>query len=119
MLVDIHQSDEQGNVFTLQENLTICWRGRVLSVPAGFESDGASVPRFFWRIVFPPGDNRALKAAFAHDYLYRRHPEEWSKKDADQMFFDLLRAGGIPCIRASLAYWGVRLFGRRSWQGTK
>ncbi len=65
MLIDIHTSDEMGNVFTLREELS--YGG--LTVPAGFESDGASVPRFFWRIVFPPGDNRALRAAFLHEWF--------------------------------------------------
>ena len=47
--VEVHQADERGNVFTLLEELH--WGG--ITVPAGFESDGASVPRFFWRAVFP------------------------------------------------------------------
>ena len=116
MLVDVHQSDEYGNVFTLREKLEIRWNGKWLIVPVGFKSDGASVPRFFWRIVFPPGDNRALRAAFAHDWIYRMHPEGWTKAEADQMFYDLLIADGIPVINAKLAYWGVRLFGSAAWK---
>ena len=41
--VAIHQCDQQGNVYTLLEELTINWKGKVLTVPAGFKSDGASV----------------------------------------------------------------------------
>lgn len=116
MLVDIHKSDAQGNVFTLKELLTIHYAGRVLIVPIGFESDGASVPRFFWRLVFPPGDDKALRAAFAHDYLYRVHPAGWDKEFADLMFHDLLIEDGIPKIRASLAWLGVAIFGRKAWE---
>ena len=116
MLVDVHQSDEFGNVYTLRERLEIRWNGKLLTVPVGFKSDGASVPRFFWRAVFPPGDNRALRAAFAHDYVYRMHPDGWTKAEADQMFYDLLIADGIPVINAKLAYWGVRLFGGKAWE---
>ena len=30
--------------------------GRIIEVPAGFETDFASVPRLFWRVVPPGGD---------------------------------------------------------------
>ena len=112
MKIEVHQSDEMGNVFRLLEPL-LC---RGLIVPVGFESDGASVPRFFWRIVFPPGDNRALRAAFIHDWIYRTHPAGWSREAADNLFRTLLIEDGVPRISADLAYWGVRLFGKSSWE---
>ena len=112
MLVDVHTSDEMGNVYTLREPLT-CGG---LTVPEGFASDGASVPRFFWRIVFPPGDQRALRAAFLHDFLYRTHPEGWSREAADNLFRRVLAEDGVPRISCDLAFWGVRLFGGSSWR---
>ena len=112
MLIDVHRSDEMGNVFTLREPLT-CGG---LTVPAGFESDGASVPRFFWRVVFPPGDTKALRAAFLHDWIYRTHPEGWSRAAADELFRQVLIEDGIPRNSADLAWWGVRLFGGSSWE---
>lgn len=117
--VAVHSQDEMGNVYTLLEDLVIAWNGKTLYVPAGFKSDGASVPRFFWRWVFPPGDSRALLAAFAHDYVYRTHPAGWSKADADNMFYDLLRQNGVPYLNAKRAYLGVRLFGSSSWRKDK
>lgn len=112
MLVDVHTTDEMGNVFTLREELS--YGG--LTVPAGFSSDGASVPRFFWRVVFPPGDNRALRAAFLHDWIYRTHPAGWSREAADNLFRRVLIEDGVPQICAGLAYRGVRLFGGRAWK---
>ena len=112
MLIDIHESDDMGNVFTLREELS-CGG---LTVPAGFPSDGASVPRFFWRIVFPPGDTKALRAAFLHDWIYRTHPAGWSREAADTLFRRVLAEDGVPRISAALAYWGVRLFGASSWR---
>ena len=112
MLVDIHQSDFMGNIFTLRENLTV----EGITVPAGFSSDGASVPRFFWRLVFPPGDQKALKAAFVHDFLYRTHPEGWTREAADMLFLKLLLKEGIPKFSAVLAWLGVRLFGGKAWK---
>ena len=110
--VEVHRADDRGNVYTLLEDL----RWGNITVPAGFESDGASVPRFFWRAVFPPGDSQALRAAFLHDYIYRKKPEGWTRAEADNLFYDVLVIEGVPKWRARLAYWGVRLFGSRCWQ---
>ena len=112
MLIDVHQTDEMGNIFTLREDLHV----EGITVPAGFSSDGASVPRFFWRLVFPPGDQKALRAAFVHDWIYRTHPEGWTREAADMLFLKLLLANGMPKFRAVLAYLGVRLFGGAAWK---
>lgn len=115
--VSVHKEDASGNVYTLLEELRITWRGKTLAVPAGFKSDGASVPRFFWRIVFPPGDAKALRAAFIHDFIYRTHPEGWRKKEADLVFRELLLEAGVPRFRAEAAYAGVKFFGASAWKG--
>ena len=114
--VAVHNEDEMGNVYSLLEDVTVVRQGHTLVIPAGFKSYGASVPRFFWRSVFPPGDSRALLAAFAHDYVYRTHPEGWTRKMADDMFYDILRENGVGWFNAQSAYWGVRLFGGSSWE---
>ena len=112
MLIDVHQSDFMGNIFTLCEDLTV----EGITVPAGFASDGASVPRFFWRIVFPPGDPPAMLAAFVHDFIYRTHPKGYDRKEADRAFKLLLLDNGVSKTAAQLAYWGVRLGGRAAWE---
>lgn len=114
--IAVHRADKRGNVFRLLEPLPV---ERNLVVPSGFESDGASVPRFFWRAVFPPGDPRALEAAIAHDYIYRHHPAGWTRAEADALFLELMLAGGVPEFRALLAFAGVRLFGFLAWRGRK
>ena len=117
MLVDIQISEEKGRVFRLMEPLRIVWKDKPpLVVPWGFRSDGASVPRFFWRLVFPKGDERALRAAFVHDWIYRNHPAGWTKEDADLLFYELLLEDGVPKWRAWLAYQGVSLFGHWAWK---
>ncbi len=114
MKIEIHKSDSMGNVYRLLEQIQVF---SDLTVPVGFSSDGASVPRFFWRLVFPPGDTKALRAAFIHDYIYRTHPSGWTRKMADKLFLENLVSDGIPAWRAKLAYIGVRLFGESSWKG--
>lgn len=117
MLVDIQPTADKGRVFTLKEpeGLLIQWKGKAFTVPYGFQSDGASVPRLFWRLVFPSSDTKALRAAFAHDYIYRTHPDGWTKAEADSMFYDLLREDGVQFWRAGLAYIGVRIGGFLPW----
>ena len=118
MLVSVHKKDEFGNVFTLRNcnGLRIKWQGKRLKVPYGFESDWASVPRFFWRFIFPSSDTTARRAAFAHDFVYRTHPEGWTKKDADEMFMYLLIEDGVSEWRAWLAWLGVHWFGGYAWK---
>jgi hypothetical protein len=109
--VEEHEADEQGNVFTLLR--PISYLGVI--VPAGFKSDGASVPRVFWPTVFPNDDRKALFAAVFHDFLYRTHPGIWTRSESDSVFFELLRMGGVSYIRAVRAYIGVRIGGVSAW----
>lgn len=116
MLVDIQTTAEKGRVFRLMEPLRISWGGKpTITVPCGFQSDGASVPRAFWRLIFPKGDEKALRAAIIHDWIYRTHPAGWTKAEADKLFYELLKADGVPTWRAWLAYQGVKWFGHIAW----
>ncbi len=116
MKIEVHKSDESGDILTLLEPLEINWNGRGLIVPAGFKSDGASVPEFLWSTVSPAIDPRTVRGAVAHDYVYRHHPEGWTRADADNMFYDLIREDGLGWWRAQKCYWGVRLFGGKAWE---
>jgi hypothetical protein len=113
--VEIHPEDERGNVITLLEDLIVIWGDRVIRVPAGFKSDGASVPRFLWDDVSPAIDQRTIRAAIIHDWIYRMHPEGWTRKMADDLFYDFCRVDGLSWWRSQKAYWGVRMFGGYSW----
>lgn len=119
MLIDIHEATETGNILTLKRGFTVKWHGRRLRIPRGFESDGASVPRLLWRLVSPCVHQCTIRAAIAHDFLYRTTPEGWTRKDADQFFRDICKRDGLTDLQAELAYVGLRLFGWSSWQGKK
>ena len=116
MLIDVHHENGRGDILTLREELVVIWNGKTLVVPAGFECVGASVPRFLWGSVSPQIHPCTLRAAVAHDFLYRFQPKGWSRKDADELFYDLVREDGLGWWRAQKAYWGVRIFGGDAWE---
>lgn len=87
-----------------------------VSVPKGFVSDGASIPRFAWSIVGHPFSGY-LAAAVVHDYLYRKGSVPLcSRKDADKVLRDLMRTLGYGWIKARTFYFAVRVAGWRSWK---
>ena len=115
MKIDIHTETERGDIITLAEPHVETWRGRTFTVPAGFESDGVSTPRFLWTTISPKVHPQTIRGGLDHDWLYREQPEGWTRKDADQLFFDVIREDGFSPVRARLAYTGLRLFGNKAW----
>lgn len=59
--------------------------GQDIIVPAGFDTDFASVPRGLWNLFPPDGDY--VKAAVVHDYLYWTHYMN-DRAMCDELFFD-------------------------------
>jgi len=81
-------------------------------VPAGFVTDFASVPRFFWRILPPWG--RYGPAAIVHDWLY--HTQQYSRKRCDEIFLEAMRVLEVGWLTRRCMYRAVRLFGRKAWK---
>ena len=80
-----------------------------VSVPAGFETDYASVPRLLW-IIFPPSGTHN-KAAVIHDYLYKS--KACSRFLADALFREAMREVGVHAARAWFMWLAVRTCGPR------
>jgi hypothetical protein len=80
--------------------------GYMITVPAGFEMDFASVPRIplaYWLV-----GNTAHRSAVLHDYLYAvKAPREL----ADDIFNSAMEAEGVPAWRRAMMYRAVRMFG--------
>lgn len=84
----------------------------VITVPAGFETDFASIPRALWAIYPPTG--KWGKAAVVHDYLY--HLGSLTRKECDQIFLQGMKDLGVPRARRTLMYWAVRVGGGGPWE---
>jgi len=116
MEISIHHATERGDIITVLAEFRIVWRGRLITVPAGFESDGVSTPEFRGSSISPAIDPRTLRAGIAHDLIYRTQPAGWTRAEADRMFYDLCRADGLSWWRAQKAWWGLRCFGGGAWR---
>jgi len=90
--------------------------GRV-SVPKGFRTDGASIPRPLWPIIGHPMDPEYYPAAVVHDYLYCQ--QRMTRRQADCVFRELLERLGVAAWRCWAMYVGVRLGGWVGWQRKK
>lgn len=85
----------------------------LITVPIGFITDYASVPRFFWRLC-PPTGKGYTGAAVIHDYLYRQ--PMYSRLMADAIFLEAMQVGGVPRWKRWIMFSAVRLFGRSSYR---
>ena len=82
---------------------------RVVVVPVGFASDGASVPRALWSIYPPFG--KYLEAAVVHDYFCVTH--EIDSVTAAKVFREAMKVCGVNKWRRNKMYWAVRIGGPR------
>lgn len=82
-----------------------------ITVPLGFQTDGASIPAVLWPIVGHPLSGSILKAATLHDYelTTRRAPS----LVIHRRFYTALRSSGVGRVRAALFYLGVLWWGPR------
>ena len=83
----------------------------VITVPEGFITDFASVPRAFWWLLPPAG--KYAGAALVHDYLYRTHL--YSRKDADDIFLEAMEVLQVPRWKREIMYYAVRMFGWKAY----
>ena len=105
--------------FKLLEKLRYkCLNKVIIEVPAGFETDFASVPRIF-RGLFPKA-GKYRDAAVIHDYLYKYQGfEMFSRADVDSLFKQAMAELGVSWLRRNAIYSAVRLGGGLYWKQCK
>lgn len=79
-------------------------------IPAGFVTDGGSIPRLLWRVLGPPVDAQTIAAFIRHDWNYQTGRVK--RHQADNQLYADLRAAGVGRVRAYVIYLGVLAFGR-------
>lgn len=75
----------------------------VVIVPAGFETDFASVPRAAWWFCSPAAGNHA-KPSVLHDYLCETSS---SQEFADKLFLEAMASNGVGRTKRHVMYWAV------------
>lgn len=86
------------------------------TVPAGFASDGGSIPRFAWSWCSPL-DGRYVHIYVLHDWLFDTHVI--TRAQADRILLDLLILAGMRRSQAYTIYSAVRVFGGRRWSNSR
>lgn len=87
----------------------------VVSVPEGFITDFASVPRLFW-IILPP-DGQYTQAAVLHDYMYS--DQYYKRAKCDRLFIEAMKVLKVPVVNRIIMYRAVRMFGWLAWKKKK
>jgi hypothetical protein len=94
-------------------------------IPAGFQFDGASIPKFLRAFFSPVGV--LLMGGLVHDYAYKYKTllkknkkdtmGEITQKKADEIFRDInIIVNGFYTMNR-LAYWSLRIGGFMAWNG--
>ncbi|MFJ2713254.1 DUF1353 domain-containing protein [Pseudomonas sp. NPDC087346] len=96
--------------------------GEWVYVPAGYLTDGASVPRLFWSLLPPWGAYG--QAAVVHDvvceYLsitVNGVPRSITRKVCDEILFEAMAVLNVPAYKRRIIELGVNSF--RRWSGVQ
>jgi uncharacterized protein DUF1353 len=80
-------------------------------VPAGYVTNGASVPWYLWPALGGPYDGPYRDAAVLHDFYCEKQTYTWEK--THEMFYNASRRRGVTETRAKTMYLGLQMFGYR------
>ena len=86
----------------------------------GYTWDGATIPRFLWRIVGSQYNPEFLPASMVHDWLCEN--KDFIQKDgvriSSDIFRDILILYKVPILKAKIMASAVRIFQmtRRGWK---
>lgn len=87
-----------------------------ITVPAGFVTDLASIPRVLRNLPWLDPNGLSRRPAVLHDYLYGSNPGRvFGKQFADSLLASALVSEGASQTVAQTFYYAVHWFGASSW----
>jgi hypothetical protein len=89
--------------------------GDTITVPVGFSTDFASIPRPFWVIL--PKWGKYGNAAVIHDYLY--YEQKLHRKTADNILLEGMIVLNVATWQRFVIYHAVRWFGSFAWYSNR
>ena len=103
--------------FLNRKSLKVCLKDKKkdkiydFEIPKGYCFDGASVPRFFWRVIGANTDNKFLIAALVHDVLCENHHYVANdRKFSTQVFNALLEVSEVAPLKRFFMKNSVNIF---------
>ena len=131
--------------YKLVEKYTYIWKAKgttwQIIIPKGYKSDGASAPRLAWTLSGLTPDGLIRAAALVHDFIYDHSGHLpcgsfkccengictnvelgiggrlsfWKRKEADQLFANIMKECGVSKFQRRVAYLAVRVGGWTGW----
>lgn len=86
-------------------------KDEAITIPAGYVTDFASVPKCLWSLLPPIGKHN--EAALVHDYLYDN--KIGTRKRADDLFLAMMEDSNVHWLPRYVMYYGVRWFAKKWW----
>ena len=84
------------------------------TIPKGFETDLASIPRVIWPLM-SPAHSALIRPSIVHDWFYRKTCD-FNRKQIDLIFYHMLINDGISKVNANAMYYAVRSFGWKAYK---
>lgn len=88
-------------------------KGELITAPAGFKTDLASIPRILWSWL-SPDDPQIRDAAVIHDYLYTVR-DKGTRKEADELLVEMMKSLSASWFTRELVWTAVRVGGSAYW----
>ena len=104
-------SDKDGLWYLVDDLIYQTEAGEVITVPSGFDTDLASIPRIFHSIIPVNGKHRS--PAIIHDHLYV--VQDRTRSEADSIFLEAMKSVGVRWTQRYAMYWAVRSGGWIPW----
>lgn len=83
------------------------------TIPKGYCYDGASIPRFFHRVIGANTDNKFLIGALIHDWMCENHSCVGNDRAfSSKVFNALLEVSEVPAVKRFLMKYSVDIFQR-------
>ena len=95
-------------LWKLLEEYTSC-NGNV-TVPTGFITDGASIPKWAQRFIGEPLEGDTLRAVLVHD-VYCENKKR-SQEDTHKVFREILKLDGVNFLTRTLMYQAVTKYNK-------
>jgi hypothetical protein len=110
----IVQADRRPEFWILRAPLIWAGEKETVTVPEGFVTDLASVPRMAQGMPGFEPTGLSRRPAVLHDWLYSSG--ELRRMEADAVFYRALRREGAHEATARIYYRAVRVFGGSAWR---